>query len=106
MPNFLKAFLRTFLFFYHVYSLFARKRIVTLYFGRDVCTRLGVAIFEVWGTCLARKGRGVSLSALSQDTTSELASLFFTTSPKCRAPSREAVDTIFLKFFGMTRQEN
>ena len=38
---------------------------------------------------------GVPLSALPKDTTSELAGLFSTTSPKCRAPSREAVDTIF-----------
>ena len=33
----------------HIYLPFTRKRIVSLYFGRDVCTRLGVAIFEVSG---------------------------------------------------------
>ena len=39
---------------------------------------------------------GVLLSALPKDTTSELAGLFSTISPKCRAPSWEAVDAIFL----------
>ena len=33
----------------HVYSSFTRKQIVLLCFGRDVRTRLGVAIFEVFG---------------------------------------------------------
>ena len=35
--------------FVHFYPPFTRKRIVSLYFGRDVSTRLGVAIFEVSG---------------------------------------------------------
>ena len=38
---------------------------------------------------------GVLLSALPKDTTSELSGLFSTISLKCRAPSREAIDTIF-----------
>ena len=38
---------------------------------------------------------GVPLSALPKDTTSELAGLFSTTFHNCRAPSREAIDTIF-----------
>ena len=50
---------------------------------------------DVWATCLPHKGGGVPLSALPKDTTSELAGLFSTISHKCRAPSREAVDTIF-----------
>ena len=49
----------------------------------------------VWATCLAHKGGAVQLSALPKDTTSELAGLFSTTSPKCRAPSKEAMDTLF-----------
>ena len=49
----------------------------------------------VWPTCLLREGGCVPLSALLKNTTIELAGLFSTTSPKCRAPSREAVDTIF-----------
>ena len=31
--------------FVHIHPPFTRKRIVSLYFGRDVRTRLGVAIF-------------------------------------------------------------
>ena len=38
---------------------------------------------------------GVPLDALPKDTTSQLAGLFSTTSHKCRAPSRKAIDTIF-----------
>ena len=53
----------------------------------------------VWATCLLHKGGGVPLSALPKDTTSELAGLFSTTSHKCRAPSREAVNTIFKVFW-------
>ena len=80
----------------HIYPQFTRKRIASLYFGRDVRTRLRVAHLRgVWATCLSPKGRGVPLSALPKDTTSELAGLFSTTSHKCRAPSREAVDTTF-----------
>ena len=56
---------------------------------------LGSCLFRgLWATCLPHKGGGVPLSALPKDTTSELAGLFSTTSPKCRAPSREAIDTI------------
>ena len=53
----------------------------------------------VWATCLPHKGGGVPLSALPKDTTSELAGLFSTSSHKCRAPSREVVDTIFKVFW-------
>ena len=57
---------------------------------------LGSCLFRgLWVTCLPHKGGGVPLSALPKDTTSELAGLFSTTSPKCRAPSRKAVDAIF-----------
>ena len=38
-----------FYFVCHIYPPFTRKRIVTLYFGREVRTRLGVAFFEVYG---------------------------------------------------------
>ena len=83
-----------------------RKPIVSLYFGWDVRTRLGVAIFEVygplsctsmggvrhhdnprtglslWATCLAHKDGGVPLSTLPKDTTRESSGLFSTTSLK------------------------
>ena len=40
--------------YFYFFALFAifiltRKRIVSLYFGREVHTRLGVAFFEVYG---------------------------------------------------------
>ena len=38
-----------FCFIWHFYPPFTRKRIVSLYFGREVRTRLGVAFFEVYG---------------------------------------------------------
>ena len=61
---------------------------------------LGSRYFRgVWATCLRLKGGGVPLSALPEDTTSELASLFFLTSPKCRAPCREAMNIIFKVFW-------
>ena len=42
-------FLFYFCFICHIYPPFTRKRIVSLYFGREVRTRLGVAFFEVSG---------------------------------------------------------
>ena len=57
---------------------------------------LGSCLFRGFMGHLSSTWRwGVPLSALPKDTTSELAGLFSTTSPKCRAPSREAVNTIF-----------
>ena len=41
--------LRFFVFIYHIYPPFTRKRIVLLCFGRNVRTRLEVAISEVFG---------------------------------------------------------
>ena len=38
-----------FCFICHFYPPFTRKRIVSLYFGREVRTRLGVSFFEVYG---------------------------------------------------------
>ena len=72
-----------FFFICHIYPLFTRKRIVSQYFGQDVCIRLGVAISEGSGPSVFHIKEGDPLSALSKDTTSELAGLFFTTSPKC-----------------------
>ena len=57
---------------------------------------LGSCLFRgLWATCFPHEGGGIPLSALPKDTTSELSGLFSTTSHKCRAPSREAIDTIF-----------
>ena len=78
----------------HIYPPCRRKRIVSLFFGRDVRTRLGVAISEVFGAPVFHIKIG-ALSALPKDTTSKLVDLFSTTFRKCQAPSREAVDTVF-----------
>ena len=57
---------------------------------------LGSCHFQgVWAIYLPHKSGGVPLNASFKDTTSELAGLFSTTSSKCRASSREAVETIF-----------
>ena len=61
---------------------------VSLCFGREVCTRLGVAISGS-PVFYIKVGRPVKCLAH--------AGLFSTTSHKCRAPSREAMDTIFKK---------
>ena len=42
-------FVGLFCFICHFYPPFTRKRVVSLYFGREVRTRLGVAFFEVYG---------------------------------------------------------
>ena len=83
----------TFFFFMcHIYSPFRRKRCIPMFWTVSPHS-LGSCHFRV--TCLPHKGGGVPLSALPKDTTSELAGLFSTTSHKCRAPSREAIDPIF-----------
>ena len=50
----------------HIYPPFTRKRIVSLYFGRDVCTRLGVAIFEVSGPPVFHIKAGRPIKCLAQ----------------------------------------
>ena len=80
--------------FCHIYPPFTRKRIALLCFGLNVRTYRW-HFRGVSATCLPHKDGGVTLSALPEDTTSKLAGLFSITSPKCRAPSREPVDTIF-----------
>ena len=57
---------------------------------------LGSCYFPgVRATHLPHKGGSVLWSALPNNTTSELAGLFSTTSHKCQAPSRVAIGTIF-----------
>ena len=80
--------------FFATFILHSRESDVSLCFGQQVRTCFGVAIsgspvFHM------KVGCRVPLSALPKDTTSELAGLFSTTSHKCQAPSREAIDTIF-----------
>ena len=52
--------------FVHIYPPFRRKQIVSLCFGWDVRTRLGVAIYRsVWATALPHKG-GHPVKCLAQ----------------------------------------
>ena len=91
------AFLPDFIFIYLPYlsSIHEKTKCIAIFWMGGPHS-LGSCHFRgVWATCLSHKGGGVPLSALSKDTTSELAGLFSTTSHKCRAPSREAVHTIF-----------
>ena len=48
------------------YPPFTRKRIVSLYFGREVRTRLGVAFFEVYGSPVFHIKVGRPLKCLAQ----------------------------------------
>ena len=86
-----------FLFSYLPYlSSIHEKANCTAIFWKGSPHSLGRCHFRgVWATCLPHKGGGVPLSALPKHTTSELAGLFSPTSPKWRAPSREAVNTTF-----------
>ena len=63
---------------------------ISLCFGRDVRTRLGVAIS---GSPVFHIKVGRPVKCLAH------AGLFSTTYHKCPAPSREAMDTIFKKVF-------
>ena len=91
----------------HIYSPFTRKQIVSLYFGRNVRARLEVAIVEMSGPPVFHMKAGRHVKCLAKDITSEHPGLFSTTFPKCRAPSRKAVDTIFKVFwYDSTRKMN
>ena len=60
-----------FYFIFHIYLSFTTKRIVSLFFGRDVRTRLGIAISEMFGPYAFHLKMGdVPLSVLPKDTTS------------------------------------
>ena len=57
----------TFFFIYHIYPLFTRKRIASLYFGRDVRTNFGLAISEVSGPPVFHIKVGASVKCLAQE---------------------------------------
>ena len=82
---------------YLPYLSFIHEKVNCIAMLWTVCLHsLGSCYFQgVWANCFPHKGGGVPLSALPKDTTSEFAGLFSTTYHKCRAPSREAIDTIF-----------
>ena len=81
------AFFKIFLLIFFLSSILEKANCTAIFWtGRPYS--LGSCYF--WATCLPHKG-----GALPKETINELAGLFSTTSPKCRAPSREAVDTGF-----------
>ena len=59
-----KVFL--FCFICHIYPPFTRKQIVSLYFEREVRTRLGVAFFEVYGPPVFHIKAGRPVKCLAQ----------------------------------------
>ena len=76
-------------------SIHEKANCITIFWTRRPPS-LGSCHFRgFWATCLPHKSGGVPLTALPKVTTSELAAVISTTSLGCRAPSREAVDTIF-----------
>ena len=75
--------------FANIYPPFTRKQIVLLSFGRDIRTRLGVAIFELSWKPFFHIKMGASRAQLVN------LPAFSTTSLKCRAPSREAVACLY-----------
>ena len=98
------SFFITFFLICYIYPPFTRNRCILMFWSVSPHS-LGSCHFRV--TCLPHKGRGVPLSSLPKDTTSELAGLFSTTSHKCRSPSREAIDNIFKVFwYNSTRGMN
>ena len=87
-----------FLFFalFAIFILHLRESELYCYTLDGKSASLGSCLFRgLWATCLPYKGGGIPLSSLLKYTISELAGLFSTTSHKCRAPRREAIDTIF-----------
>ena len=56
-----------FCFICHIYPPFTRMRIVSLYFGREVRTRLGVAFFEVYGPPVFHIKVGRPVKCLAQE---------------------------------------
>ena len=84
-----------FLLFAHIYSPFAKKRIVSLSLGHDVHTRLGVAISEMLNLLSSTVRWERPVKCIPKDTISELAGLFSTIFLKCQVSSKEAADTVF-----------
>ena len=64
--DYVLAFCCFFCFICHFYPPFTRKRIVSLYFGREVRTRLGVAFFEVYGPPVFHIKAGRPVKCLAQ----------------------------------------
>ena len=62
----LLKYFQDFFFVCHIYPPFTRKRIVSLYFGREVRTRLGVAFFKIYGPPVFHINVGRPVKCLAQ----------------------------------------
>ena len=81
-------------FFVHVYLPFTRKRIVSLYFGRDARTRSGVGISEVFGPPIFHIKVGSPVRCLAQEHKKRTCRLVLPDLLNAE-PSMKAGDTIF-----------
>ena len=93
-----------FVFICHIYPPFTRKRIASLYFGREVRTRLGVAFFEVNGPPVFHIKVGRPVKCLVQEHNKRTCRLVLHNLPLMPNAKQGSCGCHFLKFFGMTRQ--
>ena len=93
-----------FCFICHIYPPFTRKRIVSLYFGREVRTRLGVAFFEVYGPPVFRIKVGHPVKCLAQEHNKRTCWLVLHNLLLMPSVKQGSCEYHFLKSFGMTRQ--
>ena len=98
-------FLFFFCFICHIYPPFTRKRIVSLYFGREVRTRFGVAFFEVYGPPVFYIKVGRLVKCLAQGHNKQACRLVLHNLPEMPSAKQESCGCNFLKSFGMTRQD-
>ena len=103
LPSMLKVILG-YCFICHIYPPFTRKRIVSLYFGWEVRTRLGVAFFEVYGPPVFHIKVGRPVKRLAQGHNKRTCRLVLHNLPQMPSAKQESCGCHFLKSFGMTQQ--
>ena len=81
-----------------------RKRIVSLHFGRDVRTRLGIAISEVSGPLVFHIKAGCPVMCLAQEHNKRTCRLVLHHLPSMPSAKQGSCRYHFLRSFGMTRQ--
>ena len=98
------CFVFVFRFICHIYPPFTRKRIVSLYLGREVRTRLGVAFFEVYGSPVFHVKVGHPVKCLAQGRNKRTCRLVLHNLSKIPNAKQGSCGYHFLKSFGMTQQ--
>ena len=93
-----------FFFIFYIYSPFTRKRIALLYFGLDVSTRLGVAIFEVYVPPVFHVKVGCPVKCLAQGHNKRTCLFVRYNTPQMPSAKQGSCGYYFVKSFGMTRQ--